>query len=266
MPDTTNPQALRTIFGRNLATLAARERSIADLSRSLGINRTQFHRYLNGEAFPRPDVLYRICRHFGTDARILLEPLETIRPIGMAVPAGISAFWRSFPTWPDVGPDPGYLPDGIYRTWKRSFNLPEMILVSLARIWREGNETRFRTFEQHAINPVTDGTSTRVKRKLVGFVVAVEDGVQIPTAIVGMRLVRNTYLRKGFSGVGTLYSGFTTLGRDRIPGFRRTTMTLMEQLGRDRRELLAAVRGTGYRRPEELSPMLRDFVMSDSVD
>ena len=61
------------MFGANLRQLAADYPSISDLARQLGINRTQFNRYLSGESFPRPDVLARICRFFEIDARVLLE-------------------------------------------------------------------------------------------------------------------------------------------------------------------------------------------------
>ena len=66
------------MFGANLRQLAADHPSISELARKLGINRTQFNRYLSGESFPRPDVLARICRFFQIDARVLLEPVTEI--------------------------------------------------------------------------------------------------------------------------------------------------------------------------------------------
>ncbi len=75
-----SPAELRSMFGANLKQLAGEYRSISELCRQLGINRTQFNRYLAGESFPRPDVLDRMCRFFRVDARILLKPLEEIEP------------------------------------------------------------------------------------------------------------------------------------------------------------------------------------------
>ncbi|MEP2204195.1 MAG: helix-turn-helix transcriptional regulator, partial [Tateyamaria sp.] len=49
-----SPSELRSMFGANLRQLAAEYTSISDLARQLGINRTQFNRYLSGESFPRP--------------------------------------------------------------------------------------------------------------------------------------------------------------------------------------------------------------------
>ncbi len=75
---TRSPAELRNMFGANLRRLARRYPSVSELCRQLGINRTQFNRYLAGESFPRPDVLDRICRFFNVDARILLKPLDDI--------------------------------------------------------------------------------------------------------------------------------------------------------------------------------------------
>ena len=76
--DGRTPAELRSMLGANLRQLADRYPSVAELCRQLGVNRTQFNRYLSGESFPRPDVLDRICRFFDVDARILLKPLEEI--------------------------------------------------------------------------------------------------------------------------------------------------------------------------------------------
>lgn len=73
------PEELRTMLGANLRQLVGGYPSVSEVCRRLGINRTQFNRYLSGESFPRPDVLDRICRFFGVDARILLTPLPEIR-------------------------------------------------------------------------------------------------------------------------------------------------------------------------------------------
>lgn len=83
MTDTIrSPAELRSMFGENLRRLARGYPSVSELCRRLGINRTQFNRYLGGESFPRPDVLDRICRFFKVDARILLKPLDEIETPG----------------------------------------------------------------------------------------------------------------------------------------------------------------------------------------
>ncbi|NBV62153.1 MAG: XRE family transcriptional regulator, partial [Rhodobacteraceae bacterium] len=71
-----SPANIRAIFGQNLQRLCAQGPSVSAICRKIGINRTQFNRYLTGDSFPRPDVLERICLHFNVDARILLRPLD----------------------------------------------------------------------------------------------------------------------------------------------------------------------------------------------
>ena len=74
-----SPAELRAMFGRNLRLLCQPYASVSALCRELGINRTQFNRYLSGESFPRPDILQRICAYFKVDARILLQPLHEVQ-------------------------------------------------------------------------------------------------------------------------------------------------------------------------------------------
>ena len=74
-----SPAELRTMFGRNLRLLCQPYASVSALCCDLGINRTQFSRYLSGESFPQPDILQRICAYFKVDARILLQPLHEVQ-------------------------------------------------------------------------------------------------------------------------------------------------------------------------------------------
>ncbi len=78
MTDIKNPAKIRSVFGENLRLLSKDQPSITVLASKLGINRTQFNRYLSGQSFPRPDILARICAYFDLDARVMLEPLDQI--------------------------------------------------------------------------------------------------------------------------------------------------------------------------------------------
>ena len=86
----------------------------------IGINRTQFNRYLNGEAFPRPDVLYRICCHFDVDARVLLEPLGQVERQGKTDAAVLSVA-RYFGALGSMALEASVLPDGAYRLFRLSY-------------------------------------------------------------------------------------------------------------------------------------------------
>ena len=70
--------SVHQIFGRNLRELCKRTGTIAEVADHLGVNRVQMNRILNGESFPKPGLMKRICDHFSVNARILLEPLAEL--------------------------------------------------------------------------------------------------------------------------------------------------------------------------------------------
>lgn len=59
---------MRRDFARNLRLAASHAPSVSELCRRLGINRTQFNRYLTGASRPAPFLLNRLCDHFGVEA------------------------------------------------------------------------------------------------------------------------------------------------------------------------------------------------------
>jgi transcriptional regulator with XRE-family HTH domain len=70
-----DPSALRKVLSDNLRKLMGSRPNVSDDCRKMGLNRTQFNRYLSGESYPRPEVLAKICAYYQTDANILLWPV-----------------------------------------------------------------------------------------------------------------------------------------------------------------------------------------------
>jgi transcriptional regulator with XRE-family HTH domain len=130
-----SPAQLRHVFGVNLRSLSAGARSISVLCRELGINRTQYNRYLNGEAFPRPDVLYRICTYFDVDARILLEPLDRIQSVQRTGAIGEISHLLSDLDMLDIPPQT--LPEGAYLHYRVSYFVPADISCTLLGFYRD---------------------------------------------------------------------------------------------------------------------------------
>lgn len=125
--DPNNPGKLRLILGDKLRHLAKGAASISKVCRQIGVNRTQFNRYLSGNAFPRPDVLHRICTHFDVDTNILQRRIaEYSAPLTELAPDPVSQSLRSF--------DHYLLPDAMYQYWRRSFRQPEHTYLGLALI------------------------------------------------------------------------------------------------------------------------------------
>ena len=171
------PAELRHVFGKNLRVLAHRYPSVSDLSRQLGINRTQLNRYLSGDSFPRPDVLALICDFFEVDARILLEPVEEInRPTRDPV---ANAYLRDF-VGSGIPQIPSELfPNGFYRFTRRSFVRNDLFIVGLVHVRRESEHTFLRGYEsKEAMRiqglPVDPGT-----REFRGLAMQQEDGITL---------------------------------------------------------------------------------------
>lgn len=72
-----NQKETREALSANLKLLCKDEPSISHVCREMGVNRTQFNRYLFGETLPRADVLARICKYFDVDESIILLSAPT---------------------------------------------------------------------------------------------------------------------------------------------------------------------------------------------
>lgn len=148
--DTRSPEELRKMFGANLRRLASRYPSVSELCRQLGINRTQFNRYLAGESFPRPDVLDRICRFFNVDARILLKPLDEIStPRGYSAGAALAQFLGSGPT----ALTEAEFPNGFYHAVETAQSESEAAIHSLYYAYRVQQCTLLRSYLSRAKGP-----------------------------------------------------------------------------------------------------------------
>ncbi|MBW6505743.1 MAG: helix-turn-helix domain-containing protein [Rhodobacteraceae bacterium] len=253
---------LREIFGRNLRLLCAREGSVSAACRALGIGRTQLNRYLTGAAFPRPDVLYHICRHFGVDGRILLEPLQPEEPPRMS--DELARVLHEVIDAPlDFRLDQALLPSGIYRLWRRSFLMPDRAVVSLARVWRDGLVTRLKSYEPHMVSPHLGDHARPAMHPCHGIFLRAEDGVTLITMFPATRMLRFSYFRQGLAGFGTVYPGYSVLGRDNAEGMLRSAGTLLEHMPAPVTGLMALARATGYRDAAAVPAMFRSQLMAD---
>jgi transcriptional regulator with XRE-family HTH domain len=256
------PHVLRETFGNNLKILCKDNANISEICRALGINRTQFNRYLNGSAFPRPDVLYRICQHFRVDARILLEPLAAQQePAFYSQLAQImSREGRSDNLY---ALDEALLPSGYYRIWRRSFTDPTRAIVSMARVWRDGTVTRLKVYEPAYMPPTDAADPMRPKMQLLrGILFRGEDGITAMVSIRPSRMFRISHLRQGFAGFGSIYAGFSLLTRDNTPGMVRTAGTILEHLDMKGPPLWRLAREAGFREAANVPALFRDFILS----
>ncbi len=248
------------MFGSNLRKLAESFVSISELSRQLGINRTQFNRYLAGESFPRPDVLARICDFFDVDARVLLEPVDKI---GTRTDLFSGEVLRPFLEESAYNIPENAFPSGFYRFSRRSFIDQEKFVVGMVRVWRDNAATYIRGFETRDALMATGLPVSRETREFRGFVMLEEDGV---TAIVkrkGAKTASFNYLTRVPSMENNYWLGFVARTVPEIPGADRVVRMVYEYVGNDFKSARAAARTTGYRDIDELLPFHKRLLKPD---
>lgn len=247
-----SPAELRNTLGANLRALAKSTASISALCRDLGINRTQFNRYLAGESFPRPDVLFRICQYFDVDARIILEPLSKI---------GSNA--NSLLSHPEID---GFLsggvthlhetifPAGFYRFVRRSFLDETQFVQGLVYVYRKDGATFLRGFEARAAMAQQGLPAGPKHREFKGLVMAQEGGV---AALVSRRNSLTTsfnFLAQVPSFENNYWVGYTVRTvRESTTGARAARL-VYEYLGRDGAKARRAARQSGFCSANDLLP------------
>ncbi|MGK7653099.1 helix-turn-helix domain-containing protein [Roseovarius sp. B08] len=224
-----DPAVLRGIFGRNLQILSAPYRSVSGLCRDIGINRTQFNRYLSGESFPRPDLLHRICEFFNVDARILLEPVEAIFTTSPEL-LGHAFLSDFFGTAPTAVPEEMF-PSGFYSFVRRSFIDDSLFTIGLVHVHREAPYTFMRGFEPRDAMR-SQGLSTEpANREFRGLVMRQEEGVAALVTHRNSLACSFNFLTPETSFQSNIWEGYATRTvREKVTG-RRAARMVYEYLG-----------------------------------
>lgn len=251
------PAQLREMFGTNLRHLARDFPSISELTRQLGINRTQFNRYMSGESFPRPDILDRICNFFDVDARILLEPVEAIGHQGQIL------------NGPFLGDFLGHgvrhlselaFPSGFYRFTRRSFVNGDRFIIGLVYVFRPNKTaTYIKGYEAKDAMRYQGLADTAQIREFRGVLSCHEDGV----AFVISRRHAMTYSFNYLARVGSLENNFWLgyVARTVRDGSgERVTRLVYEHLGHNMSRALATARSAGFADADDLLPYHRHLL------
>ncbi|MCV2889180.1 helix-turn-helix domain-containing protein [Ruegeria aquimaris] len=257
---TRTPAELRNMFGENLRQLCRRYPSISELSRQLGINRTQFNRYLSGESFPRPDVLDRICSFFSVDARILLDPVDNI-PASDQILSG--------PVLGDFfGPNVSSLeedefPSGFYRFTRRSFVNEKKFVLGLVYVFRRDRATFIRGYEAREAMRQQDLPDDPRTREFRGYVTREDDGVALLISRRNAMTFSFNYLARVASFENNFWVGYVSRSvREPDTGHRITRMAY-EHLGRDMATVYKTARHAGFLDKEDLPPFHRRLLRPD---
>lgn len=239
------------MFGANLRKLALNYPSVSALSRELGINRTQFNRYLSGESFPRPDVLARICEFFKVDARILLEPVDEITNSSGPISSG---YLRDFMGASVQGVPEDVLPSGFYQFTRRSFVRENEFVRGLVFVDRDGSNTYLRGYEPKIALAMQGIPSSAKAREYRGFVVRVDDGVAATVARRNGVTASFNYLSRVTSFQNNFWVGYVARTVRENSSSTRTTRLVYEHLGRLDRRVFEAARTSGFCAFDDLMP------------
>ena len=255
-----SPAELRNMFGANLRTLSKQYSSVSELSRQLGINRTQFNRYLSGESFPRPDVLDRICSFFNVDARILLDPVDTLVTAGMVLNGPTLAEFMSAGV-NDIPQD--VFPDGFYRFSRRSFTNSGQFVIGLVRVFRQSGHTYVRGYEAREAMREQGLPLDSDTREFRGYVVRQEDGVALMISRRKAMSSSFNFLARVASFQNNFWVGYVTRTVRENANSARATRMVYEHLEGDWKSVLDVARTTGMCSEEELMPFHRRLLQPD---
>lgn len=221
------PREIRRVFADNLTKLVSERGSIADISRDLKLNRVQLARYMKGDASPRATALYDICEYFGVDARILLVPIEELRPeTSQAKSVGLSPFivQRMEPASQTL------CPDGLYFEWRIDPNNGALFRKHLMRVYTDKNIRWVKM--KLAGGSYTDKRSWRgPPRVFCGQLVAQGAGFVMIDTSGQSPLFAMTSFRFGFRQDALVFPGYKLVSSSYVPSrYHLRTPCVLERL------------------------------------
>jgi len=247
-----DPAELRSIFGANLRQLSRQYPSVAGLCRKLGINRTQYNRYLSGESFPRPDVLYRICTFFDVDARILLEPVDAIlnNQSDLLSHPAIAAFLGN----ESVSIDEDEFPSGFYRFSRPSFVNDQLFVVGLVYVFRRDGYCFVRGYEPKEAMRQQGLRTDLASREFRGVFLRQEQGVAALIARHKALTCSFNFLSRVSSYENNFWEGYATRTvRESLNG-RRAARMVYEHIQNNLPAVYHTARHGGMTMREDLHP------------
>lgn len=260
---TPDPAELRGIFGANLRQLCKRYTSVAGLCRDLGINRTQFNRYLSGESFPRPDVLHRICQFFNVDARVLLEPVEHIHgdESGLLHHPEVREFLGPYATrLPEAE-----FPSGFYRFSRASFFQADRVVIGLVYVFRRDGFAFIRGYEPREAFRNQGIPATPENREFRGILLKQELGV---AALIARRRANTcsfNFLVRSGSFEHNYWTGYVIRTIAENPTSQRVARMVFEHLPNNTPTVLRAARECGLKPFSALSPFHARILRLDAA-
>ncbi|MFW2587154.1 helix-turn-helix domain-containing protein [Sagittula sp. SSi028] len=246
------------MLGANLRQLSQRAVSISALCRELGINRTQYNRYLAGESFPRPDVLHRICTYFDVDARILLEPVDKVINADATTQMNAAvADYLGGSARPVAEED---FPSGFFRFTRRSFVDDAAYVQGIIYVFRADGGTFVKGFEAKEALAAQGLPTDPATREFRGTAIPQEDGIAVMVSRKGAASTTFNYLARVPTFQNNYWVGYVARPvRENVAG-RRFERQIYEFLGTGLADVLPAARSAGFCTASDLMPYHRTLL------
>ena len=140
-------------FSKNLQLLCSFYKSISEVCRQLGINRSQFNKYLNGSSRPSRNTLHKICNFFGVESYEIELPhhqfstIVQVRPLRTSQTASPDHL-NAIETLQRAGLENLKRYQGFYFEYYYSMSFPGQILRSLIHIVERDHGMFYDRFER----------------------------------------------------------------------------------------------------------------------
>jgi transcriptional regulator with XRE-family HTH domain len=148
------PSADKPPLAENLELLCSYYKSTSEVCRRLGINRSQFNKYLNGSSQPSRNTLHKLCNFFGVEPHEIYLPahqfanIVQVRPRHEVQPQELPEHVKVLEQLQEqsLGSLDKYT--GFYFEYYYSMSFPGKILRSLIHIEQRDGNTYFDRYER----------------------------------------------------------------------------------------------------------------------
>lgn len=257
-----NATEMQQNFAENLKLACSFSASISSVCRELGINRTQFNRYLRATARPSANILNRLCDHFGVEgSEFHLPPTQFSRIIALK-----RKTTKPRPAYADTIDNlrsaslpaiKSYL--GYYYVYYFSMSSPGKILRGVAHIFANNTDVFYRRIERF---PDPNLKSNAFKCRYSGAAFMLDDRIfLIDTETLTGNEITQTILfpsrRNKINRLSGLMMGVSSSNQRRIACSRIIFEWLGERI--DARKVLRSC-GLFSADSEEIAPSIRQAI------
>ena len=257
-------------FAINLRLICDRYQSVAQVCRSMQMNRQQFNKYLSGKIYPSRHNLQRVCEFFKlSEEQLNLEPLlfrelvaETFRP---SSEAGDSEIEKVIDTLPSSG-DALSRYTGFYYSHFHGLGFPGHLVRSLVHVFRHGDAYYTRNIEHLWDKGKKNSQRNRFKYKGTAFYLG--DRIFITEVeTLTKRAICHTILFPSYRNIVDRLSGITMGVGSMNSHMPSATRVEFQFLGKQV-DLKQALRGCGIfdLGSDQIDSEIRDRINNDMDD